>query len=65
MSEENRRIVLASRPQGVPTEDNFRLDTAPIPDPKGGRDSNSDALLVCRSVYAWSHECRRFLCARR
>ena len=36
MSEENIRIVLASRPQGVPTEDNFRLDTAPIPDPKEG-----------------------------
>ena len=36
MSEENIRIVLASRPQGVPTEDNFRLETAPIPDPKEG-----------------------------
>ncbi|MEC7225871.1 MAG: NADP-dependent oxidoreductase, partial [Candidatus Latescibacterota bacterium] len=36
MSEENIRIVLASRPQGVPTEDNFRLETAPIPDLKEG-----------------------------
>ncbi len=36
MSEENIRIVLASRPQGVPTEDNFRLEMAPIPDLKEG-----------------------------
>ena len=36
MSEENRRIVLASRPQGVPTADNFRLETAPIPDLQEG-----------------------------
>ena len=36
MSEENRRIVLASRPLGVPTGDNFRLETAPIPDLQEG-----------------------------
>jgi NADPH-dependent curcumin reductase len=28
----NRRIVLASRPTGAPREDNFRLETGPIPD---------------------------------
>lgn len=28
----NRRIVLASRPAGAPREDNFRLETVPIPD---------------------------------
>jgi NADPH-dependent curcumin reductase len=28
----NRRFVLASRPTGAPREDNFRLETVPIPD---------------------------------
>jgi NADPH-dependent curcumin reductase CurA len=32
MTTTNRRIVLASRPTGAPREDNFRLETAPIPD---------------------------------
>jgi len=29
----NRRIVLASRPQGAPTGDNFRLETSAVPEP--------------------------------
>lgn len=33
----NRRIVLASRPVGAPTADNFRLETAPIPVPAEGQ----------------------------
>lgn len=40
----NRRIVLASRPVGKPTLDNFRLETAPIPEPGSG-----EALL--KTVY--------------
>ncbi|HEX8113843.1 MAG TPA: NADP-dependent oxidoreductase [Kofleriaceae bacterium] len=32
MTTQNRRIVLASRPTGAPREDNFRLETVPIPD---------------------------------
>jgi len=28
---ENRRVVLASRPQGVVSEDNFRIESAPLP----------------------------------
>jgi NADPH-dependent curcumin reductase CurA len=32
MTTQNRRIVLASRPTGAPREDNFRLETAPVPD---------------------------------
>src|SRR5258708_8202043 len=28
---ENRRVVLASRPQGAVSEDNFRIETAPLP----------------------------------
>src|SRR3989449_5541913 len=28
---ENRRVVLASRPQGALSEDNFRIESAPLP----------------------------------
>src|SRR4051812_21782163 len=34
---QNRRIVLASRPQGAPTQDNFRLETSPVPEPGDGQ----------------------------
>jgi NADPH-dependent curcumin reductase CurA len=40
----NRRIVLASRPYGAPTPDNFRLDHVNIPTP-------GDGELVLRTVY--------------
>lgn len=33
----NRRIVLASRPQGAPTPDNFRLETSAVPEPGEGQ----------------------------
>ena len=33
---QNRRILLASRPQGEPTLDDFKLDTAPLPSPGEG-----------------------------
>ena len=33
---ENKRIVMASRPQGWVTEGNFRLETAPVPKPAEG-----------------------------
>jgi NADPH-dependent curcumin reductase len=36
MSDQLRRIVLASRPDGAPTLDNFRLETAEIPQPGEG-----------------------------
>ena len=40
----NRRIVLASRPKGVPTKDNFRLEevTAPVP---------GEGEVLLRSIY--------------
>jgi len=41
---QNRRIVLASRPQGAPTEANFRLETAPVPEPGEGE-------VVLRTVW--------------
>jgi NADPH-dependent curcumin reductase CurA len=40
----NRRIVLASRPHGVPTPDNFRLDHVGVPTPQDGE-------VLLRTVY--------------
>ena len=37
MTDTMQRIVLASRPTGAPTDDNFRLETAPIPTPGPGQ----------------------------
>lgn len=33
----NRRLVLAAHPRGLPTEDDFRLETAPVPGPGEGQ----------------------------
>ncbi|TCV98045.1 NADP-dependent oxidoreductase [Biostraticola tofi] len=40
----NRKVVLASRPDGAPTAENFRLETADIPAPGPGE-------LLLRTVY--------------
>lgn len=37
MAESVQRIVLASRPVGEPTLDNFRLEELPIPQPGPGQ----------------------------
>lgn len=42
--QENRRIVLASRPAGAPTQDNFRLETVATP-------TINDGEMLLRSVY--------------
>lgn len=44
MTDNNRRIVLASRPIGAPTQDNFRLDTATVP-------SIQEGEILLRSIY--------------
>lgn len=36
MTETNRRIVLAARPTGLPTETDFRLEQVPVPQPGDG-----------------------------
>ncbi|HEX8011784.1 MAG TPA: NADP-dependent oxidoreductase [Casimicrobiaceae bacterium] len=36
MAETNRQVILASRPQGPVTEDNFRIVDAPVPRPRAG-----------------------------
>lgn len=40
----NRRLVLASRPHGAPTEANFRLEETPVPQPGPGQ-------VLLRTVY--------------
>jgi NADPH-dependent curcumin reductase CurA len=40
----NRRIVLASRPQGRPSAADFRLEEAPVPEPGPGQ-------VLCRTIY--------------
>ena len=37
MTTMNRRLVLASRPTGAPREDNFRLETVPVPELAAGQ----------------------------
>ena len=37
MTTMNRRLVLASRPSGAPQEDNFRLETVPVPELAAGQ----------------------------
>ena len=44
MSEINRRIVLAERPQGRPGSQNFRLEQTPVPEPSPGE-------LLSRTIY--------------
>ena len=36
-SKKNRRVVLTSRPQGLPTLDNFSLEEVPVPEPGEGQ----------------------------
>ena len=44
MSEVNRRIVLAERPQGRPGPENFRLEEVPVPEPGASE-------LLARTIY--------------
>ncbi len=42
--EQNRSIVLASRPQGAPVSENFRLEKTPVPEPAEGQ-------ILLRTIY--------------
>ncbi|MEM9622500.1 MAG: NADP-dependent oxidoreductase [Pseudomonadota bacterium] len=42
--QENRCVVLASRPQGVPVEDNFRVETRPVP-------ALADGQIGCKNIF--------------
>lgn len=37
MTESNRQVLLASRPEGKPTESNFRIKDGPLPSPGEGQ----------------------------
>ncbi|WP_040320267.1 NADP-dependent oxidoreductase [Aeromicrobium marinum] len=41
---ENNRVLLASRPEGEPTAENFRIETAAVPEP-------ADGEVLLRTVY--------------
>lgn len=43
-ADRNRRFVLASRPEGPPAPENFRLETSPVPQPQDGQ-------VLLRTVY--------------
>ena len=52
MTETIQRIVLASRPVGEPTLDNFRSEKVPIPQPGPGQ----MLLRTARPLHAWPDE---------
>ncbi|MDP5209043.1 NADP-dependent oxidoreductase [Microbulbifer sp. 2205BS26-8] len=43
-SDKNRRVILASRPEGPPGEDNFRIEEVAVPQPQDGQ-------VLLRTVY--------------
>jgi NADPH-dependent curcumin reductase len=51
----NRRVVLASRPSGEPTPDNFRLETGPVPEPGPGQ-MLEEPVPLDRPVHAGQDE---------
>ena len=53
MSAVNRRIVLASRPDGEPRESDFRLDAAPAPQPGPGRVLVRNRFISCDAGVRW------------
>ena len=48
-ADRNRRFVLASRPEGAPTPDNFRLETGEVPDAGRGRGAAAHGVPVAGS----------------
>ncbi len=46
----NRRWLLAAHPEGMPTVENWTLDTQPVPDPGPGQ------MAFRRPLYAWPDE---------
>lgn len=63
MSKTYQRIVLASRPQGAVTPDNFRLETVELPELQEGQVLVRNHFPVARSVHARPHERQQVLCA--
>ncbi len=54
---ENKRILLASRPMGMPTCDNFRLDEVPVPTPtKGEALVQVEMISLDPAMRGWMNE---------
>ena len=53
---ENKRVLLASRPTGWVSEDNFRIDTVPVPQP---RDGEVLVKVLAAGVGPWDVSLRR------
>ena len=58
----HRRWVLASRPHGEPTAENFRPEESEVPTPAGSS-AAAYRLFIARPVYARAHERRAVLFA--
>ena len=58
MTERNRQVLLASRPQGAVTEQNFRIVDAPLPRARRRRGAGEERVAVARSVHARPDERR-------
>lgn len=58
----HRRWVLASRPHGEPTAENFRPEESEVPTPPGSS-AAAYRLFIARPVYARAHERRAVLFA--
>ena len=54
-----RQIVLASRPQGEPTAENFRLEDAPLPDLQDGQVLVHTSLMSVIESPSFSRSMRR------
>ena len=59
MSPKNRQILLASRPSGAPTPENFRLVEAEVPRPRP--DAAAHGLPLPRPLHAQPHERRTLI----
>ncbi len=59
----HRRWVLASRPHGEPTAENFRLEESEVLTPGAGAGSAAYRLFIARPLYARAHERCAFLFA--
>ena len=53
---DNLRVLLASRPTGWVSEDNFRVESVPLPQPREGEVLVKNALPLARPLHARPHE---------
>ena len=59
---QNRRIILAARPQGEPRDEDFRLEVKDLPSPGEGQVLLRTIYLSLDPYMRGPHECGAFLC---